>query len=237
VTIRNRQRQTGWRSAVFELLLIFVAILAALATDAWWDYRQDRRAEAEYLEALRGDFEQNRNRLATLIENANGIVALGDELLVRLREGTDEDDLAKLYEQLRPFYTIALFTPVTSTYDEMIASGRLLLLRDGDLRLALARYHQQLDTVHEAEQLLLGSWRDAQLPFLRRNAVLTRIRPEDAGQPPAPFQENVAALQSLEFWNLVAEWRSGASDLVEIYGFMQQEGDGLIDRISDASDQ
>lgn len=78
--LRAGLRGFHWRSATFEIVLIFIAVLAAIGTDAWWEYRQDRQKEADYLQALRTDFETSRDRLARLAERTKGAIAIGDAL-------------------------------------------------------------------------------------------------------------------------------------------------------------
>ncbi|GJG85131.1 hypothetical protein tb265_03120 [Gemmatimonadetes bacterium T265] len=57
----------AWRRWLREVAVIAAGALAALAAQAWWQDRQDRDREADYLRHLRADTRENEHRLSEAI--------------------------------------------------------------------------------------------------------------------------------------------------------------------------
>ena len=80
-------QRINWHQALAEVLLIIAGILIALAAQNWWEERVEREAEISYLEALRSDFEANRESLEASIRTQQNLVNEGDELLNLMKAG------------------------------------------------------------------------------------------------------------------------------------------------------
>lgn len=59
--------------------MVVSSILIAFVLEAWWDYRQDRRDEAELGAGLVTEFESNRERIAEDIEVVRGYTEPGPD--------------------------------------------------------------------------------------------------------------------------------------------------------------
>jgi hypothetical protein len=87
----------------------------------------------------------------------------------------------------------------------MISSGGLSLVRDADLRAALAGWPQRLADHHEAENYVLEIVRDQWVPWLTANSVLTDTwgRPTEGAAHPYDRARLTSVLADREFQNLV----------------------------------
>ena len=118
--------------------VIVAGVLAALAGDAAWSNRVDRALERELLSDLRNEFEENARRLESDIASVEAhnarAVAWADGALGRSE--VSDDSLTTLFAMsaMAP----ARFDPVSGVLRSIIASGQLDLIRDKELRQALA---------------------------------------------------------------------------------------------------
>lgn len=127
--------------AGIELLVIAIGVFLGLAADGWRDALRARRDEAEYLRRLRTDLEYDTAGLASEVRERAAVT----EVLARLSAGEvgpapDPQRLADdLAQATRWSWTFRSTHSVT--FDEMVSTGRLALIRDAGLRAAVAEYY------------------------------------------------------------------------------------------------
>lgn len=135
-----------------EGMVIVISILLALSADAWWDRREERREEQEALSQLHEEFLVNRERLA----DAEGRHRAQRDHIVRM--------LTVIVEQGYPPGSYELpdsilsgglgwveFEPVGGVINSLISSGRVALIRDDSLRVALASWLEVLNQLEVDE--------------------------------------------------------------------------------------
>ena len=143
------QSTTGSRSWLLrgsaELFVIVVGVLLALSLDNWWAERQERSLEAEYIEGL--------NR-----EARSQIEALGANQVAHSRKHASLTAAARLLDEpFVPEKTPNLVhgllqgsgIPVvpqfsTAVFLDLQSSGRLRLIRDESLRLAVIEHYARI---------------------------------------------------------------------------------------------
>lgn len=162
-----------------EFLVIVVGILVALAVDGWVQDREDRQAEAKYLERLIEDLEWDLAQMDEVLESKlhfdraiTGVLRLlGDPhaetkgRAFTLPDGTEplaapvpppdlpEDSVVEAFSQA--FGGMREFDHRRGTYDELISTGATRVLRDSDLRSAIASYYSAVDANLELHFLTL----------------------------------------------------------------------------------
>jgi len=62
--------RVNWSQAAGEAVLILSGVLVALAADAWWEERSERRQEREYLEALSSELAQMKSHVEGVVRQA-----------------------------------------------------------------------------------------------------------------------------------------------------------------------
>jgi hypothetical protein len=67
------------------------------------------------------------------------------------------------------------FSPVLATYQDMVNSGDLRLLRSDELRLVLSEFDEQVEHVDRLDQTLWEHWLRFDLPFLQEHYVLSEL--------------------------------------------------------------
>lgn len=189
------------RESLREGAVVVISILVAFGLDAWWDHRGDLREEAEIIAALEAEFTSNRKRLMDDIEEVRGYTDAAQRLLEAAESGVslagDADTLgADLWRSLN--WRTANVS--TAALDAVVSSGRLDLIRDDELRTALAGWKAQVDDMAEEEMF---EWREIierYRPYLGRIVAIPSLEGDSLPPVGLPAAASLARLLSdLEF--------------------------------------
>lgn len=139
------------RSHLLDAATIVVGIVLALLIDEGWRTVSDHLEEGEVIEGLREEFEAGRSELSA-DQRARR------DALTRVRHLLDAEGApGVVHEDSVAAYSAALldyrfYTPSHPVLDDLIASGRLHLLRSDTLRYRLMRYLQERDRLGIVEE-------------------------------------------------------------------------------------
>jgi hypothetical protein len=146
-------------------LVIVVSILLAFGVQASWEEYQERRAESEYLVALRGELDQTRSVIANQRDVTSSVLRAHESLLEQFntRSYASSDSLLVWLSHLsRPVD----FRPPVAVLDDIVSSGGIQLIRVDSLRLAIAEYERSLELVDRNSQQAWATWSDRIQPYL-----------------------------------------------------------------------
>jgi len=164
----------GARAALREFAVILVSVLCALAAQAWWQGREDRGREHDYLRQLLADTRENEGRLDAAIQNDSvSAVAIGHAMDALTRSGPAVERDSML-AWITASGASSNFQPLDGNYRALVGTGDLRLVRNDSLRARLASYTSAL----ESEAVRQGQLRQAMMalagplisafPFMRR---------------------------------------------------------------------
>ena len=171
-----------------ELLVIVVGVLIALGVDTWWAGVQDRQLESAALESLSSELGVAEDQLQDYVGRDSLIMRRADALLAR--SSLPADTLADLVSGI--FNTIPDEVRLRS-YDELLSTGRLQLLRDREVRLALLEFDAAARTLAGYSDQMEIQWNETARPVLYRTVNWDHIASQlawafgtpgvDSGQP------------------------------------------------------
>ncbi len=165
---RGPVKRVTWLLA--EFTVIVVGILVALFVDSWVSSASDRRFEQEYLGRLQQEVRYHIEELAYISSVSEQATAYVDSLL---HPGfVDTIDDTRLVTALMRAGNQRAPDLVRSTFQELVSSGRLRVIRSSEVRVALAEYDRVV-----AESL--GFWDNVRPAFA--DWVTERIPPEVSG--------------------------------------------------------
>ncbi len=222
-------RQTAWPRIFPEAAAIIVSILVAFWIDAWWEERAQRTAELEYLVALREDVEATQEMIGERIIYVGERFRSVNQVLEAVSDIDAQSVPDSISKMLGDVYGIRGFTPVIATYQDMVNSGNLRIIRDKRLRLAMAELIELLKDVNYHTLLINEMYWKQHAPFVDRNFVVSEFgwfvsETSDVGKerarifgakPESPFNVNNEALRTKEFWNLMFDWKVMYADQLE----------------------
>jgi hypothetical protein len=163
----SRRARFGWARVFAEGMVIVASILLALAVDEWWEGHELRTAEMEVLERLAGEFEANATQLELKAGLHQRVLACGDALLEFIGSpGRGEPPVDSLSTLVWNFLFTPTYDPEDGVLNSLIASGELGIIRNDDLRVALAGWPSLVRDLKEDED---SAWRyvdQAIFPFM-----------------------------------------------------------------------
>jgi hypothetical protein len=207
----------NWFQAFAEVGLLALGAAIALGGDAWLNSRRDWEEQHAYLVSLREDFTTNRRLGLEYIEDNLSAQELAVELMAALSGPAEAVSIDSLNALINGALWIFDMDPARGTYQDMVSSGGLQLVRNIELRLALAAVDNDFESMVRFSDLQWQHWMDLELPFLRDHAELTTIYPDYTGAgsreglsvqpvvfPDTGFEADATALRSRVFLNIVA---------------------------------
>lgn len=140
-----KRLRSGGPSALAELILVAAGVFLALAVDGWNDSRLDRIEEAGYLDRVTTELEDDTTYFNLVLVSIDAKEAS----LLRLRSLLESSDavppdssqfLLDLGQSANFGWNVGPLTR-SASYEDLRSSGKLGLIRDPALRLALVRYY------------------------------------------------------------------------------------------------
>jgi len=137
---------------IWEGLVVVASILIAFALDAWWDSNNDAAALRLELMGVAQELSDNRAALAERVEGHRLQISSITELLV-LQAGSAGSGSVEVSDSIlfRAAVTSPTTDPSAGALAAMIASGRISLVRDVELRRFLAAFQTRVEDVREDE--------------------------------------------------------------------------------------
>jgi hypothetical protein len=157
------QNKTGkyLKYAIGEIVLVVIGILIALSINNWNESRKEIKLRANYLNVLKTDIESDIDSLEYYDEQNKIYENLGKYFLNFLEGDLVEIDSQTIYKALvyanfNPSYSL-----ISSTYNDLISSGNLVLFKDLDFKNLLDKYYKR-DDWHEKfdERIVKTMWYD-----------------------------------------------------------------------------
>jgi len=159
----------GARRLAAELLIVIFGVLIALSVDAARQGFGQRRLERQVLQALRDEFEANRRLLDEQLSAYRRRTAAA-EVLLALGSGVaaiQPDSLGVLWARVTRAGT---YDPSQGVLAAAISTGNIGLIRDLQLRAALAQWPSDLEDLRYAEELVADLIYGHLMPWARTQA-------------------------------------------------------------------
>jgi hypothetical protein len=129
--------------AIGEIVLVIIGILITLGINNQNDQRENNASEAKYYCKLLSDFEADKILQEELNLKADERIRLSKELMLELASG--EKDKGFLVNKFLKAYRTDTYLPRNITYQDLVSSGNIKLLRDERIRNSLLEFNSQLD--------------------------------------------------------------------------------------------
>jgi len=169
----------SWRLGFFiaELVLVVTGILIALAIDGWVSDARDRRAEDVYLELLVRDIEEIRQQADLQIEFEKDKLETGARAYAALSLADPRTKKSEIGELLALLSSRRTLSISSATYNEMVSSGHLELVRNRKLRDSILRFFAQMELIELIVEKNNRSLIDeVYTPFLMRVGISVSVR-------------------------------------------------------------
>ena len=169
-------RSIPWTRVLVEGVVVVGSILLAFAIDAWWEEARDRAAETELLAGLEAEFQEHLEELGAR-SSLNDSIA--NTLTTILRLGVGEEPWPESLGSIIGYgiVTSPTWDPGAGVREALVTSGRLELISNSDLRVALSSWRSVVDEVRDGELLIRELVRSSIIP----KASATGVSLSEAG--------------------------------------------------------
>ncbi len=205
---------------------ILGSILLAFWIDAWWENREERELGYRYLVALQEDFTILDRELKIQLEHAASVMR-NAEVVLTMASGPDAELLSDSFSRaVGAVYSIRQPNIAVPTYHDMINSGNLRLITNRELRIRMAKLIEVLQYIDEQAAIINKTYWTHHAAFMDANFVVSELgwfddpTSEAAKEryqimgvlPKAPFDTEVSAVRTRQFWNLIYDWTTMYGD-------------------------
>jgi hypothetical protein len=231
--------------AISESLLIMFGVLAALAVQSWWDDRVERDVLLSHLTAVSDELQEASRSLEKSLQHSGAVIDRTHAVLTILADAQTRGMPESFMTTVGEMYAIRGAGVPISAYDAFANSGSFRLVGDRALRGKLAEYRNAIASLGLATRTLWDVYYEVQAPFLNRHFVISDfdwpIEREDAfgkrigssGEVPnGRYAADWQSINTLEFWNLVYDWRIAYGDQISSATRVQ----GLCKQLTDLLD-
>lgn len=213
-----------WRTLLLELLVVFLGVTAGFILNNWRSEQGRIEMEKEYIEAFSMDVEMNIDDLRIGIERDSMWLADIFPIVKGLSEGTANEDsleakVVRLLRLNRPTFR-------TSTYEAIIHSGGLGVIRDFQLRSSLANYHLEVESMSFLVDYHLSYFQDLIMPQLYSEYDLAQWSMRDRSTLHSTELSNAY----VGFYSLVSQQKAAKEKLLELSISLQAQLEESIER-------
>ncbi|HPE48085.1 MAG TPA: DUF6090 family protein [Hyphomonas sp.] len=179
--ITDAFRRQDWFTVFIETLIVVLGVFLGLQVNNWNAAREIRAEQHQVDLRLRSDFQLLDEALTGALDYQEQIILALNTLRTAIDRGKaldSEDEAIKLAIVKGRSYPS--FSRKSATYNELLSSGKLSLIRDDALRTALAIYSERIDnSLYNIEQTRAPINTD--FLFTAQYAELTPIRKGETG--------------------------------------------------------
>ena len=137
-----RKFKLDWSYAIGELIIVTVGVLIALGVNQWQHDREDRVLELQYADRLKADLQKDINQFKNFEADALSAKTRVLKALSKLDSNQTAFDHS-VFNAENFNYSVfnALPSAQTTSFNELLSTGKLSLLRNPATRMAIGGYY------------------------------------------------------------------------------------------------
>lgn len=155
--------RSHWLKLSLELIAVFVGISAGFFVNNYQQKKSDQKLELKYLESFHKNLLVDSIEIKTHIEEDQNNLDISRRAVITMVGGKLEEDSA-----LALMSVIATFNNLNmqnATYESIVNSGHLGLIRDYELQEKLVNYYRYQESIRDVEQVYNDYVSDYVMPF------------------------------------------------------------------------
>jgi hypothetical protein len=151
----------NWLAVTLDLLIVIVGVFIGIEVANWNEARQEHNEERRYYSQLLVDLNHDLDSLSGAARRARFHDEAAELVLAKLRgKPTPGVPPVRLAKAIHYAGFIYLPKPARGTYDELISTGNLGLLRNQQIKSHIADYYGEFDDNRQWDVLLRGQQSD-----------------------------------------------------------------------------
>lgn len=152
--VAEHTKAQNWFAVTLDLLIVVVGVFIGIEVANWNEARQDRRDERRYYGQLLVDLRTDLVSLAEAKRRADRHDNAAQLVLERLDGAPTRASPGRLAKAIHQAGWIFIPHASRGTYDELISTGNLGLLRNSQLKSEIANYYGGFEEIRQWDSLL-----------------------------------------------------------------------------------
>ena len=152
--VAEHAKAQNWFAVTLDFLIVVVGVFIGIEVANWNEARHDRQEERRYYGQLLVDLRADLDTLARAKERADRHDAAAQMVLDRLDGAPNRASLGRLAKSIHLAGFIYIPQASRGTYDELISTGNLRLLRNSRLKSEIANYYGDFEENRQWDSLL-----------------------------------------------------------------------------------
>lgn len=210
-----------WRTHFIELLVVIIGISIAFALEGWSEKSKNRQLEVNYLQSLKTDLLQDKADMQAVLDSSDVIWRYMGETFQYLF--TDREVEVFKRHHVTSSYTAPYFYPKNGTYISLVNSGNLNLIKDFEIKSALANlYDVQYEEVARVDGVIKNLVDNMIYPYVIDNVRFSAMR---------DGVDDVSALKTNKAINLLGSYMNFLMTRKSGYQLVSDQREALIEKI------
>ncbi len=181
----------NWGQLFFELVVVFLGVTAGFLLNNWQLQRLDLSLEQKYLNGFLQDTKANSAELRSLILSDSLWLDRAKPKIMSIREGSINTDSAK--SLVKMILQISKADLQTSTYEDIINSGKLNIISNYNLKKQIVDYHVTIKGMEFLDGYFYNFMNETVMPFVMSNYEIIKDRFNNPEVINSTLFSNVAA--------------------------------------------
>lgn len=178
-----------WKSKLLDLLIVIIGITIAFKLNNWNESRKVTNDERAYMSSFSNENRINRENLVAALDFSRSTEKDIDTLKTLLVSENYTDERIPIF--IASMMALADFTPVTTTMENITASGEFDLITDINLRENLISAYNSFKTTTKFESMLANYVDKYLTPFLLENLRFSDFSSINSDFKKDPLFENI----------------------------------------------
>jgi hypothetical protein len=163
---KNRESKTGWLRLTLELIVVFIGVSAGFLFDNFREEQSNRKLEDKYLESFYNNVRADSMEIQEMIQSNQNNIEISGRTVALMQAGTCTNDSALLV-----FGVMATFNNLNledATYESLVNSGNLGLIRDFGIREKIVYYYRSHEDMRYVDKVYNDYISSYILPYITK---------------------------------------------------------------------
>jgi len=173
-----RKLKLNWRYGLSELLIVVFGVFIALAADGWFQQREDRVTERDYIERLIQDLHLDIASISNIMGETEARAGYCEAVLGAFDSGRRSGSPSDFIQAIEYGNYFSYPSYSTTTIDELMSTGSLRLIRSTEVKATASRYYETIEWTEQFSgltrqaQLALAPYKTEVLDLERRYVLI-----------------------------------------------------------------
>jgi len=223
----GKAREQNWFAAAIDLIIVVAGVFLAIQAANWNESRKARAEERRYYAQIVEDLRLDQRDLGLARERADTFDTAAESTLRAIRTGLSQNVTpGRFAVEIHHSGYLYIPRPSRRTYDELISTGNLGLLRSEAAKSAIADYYATFDLLRQWDVLLRlqqDRYWGATAGVLPRPVLRDAVRFREPSLSPSEASRILAALRE----------RDGVDDMLVVMAAHQERVRHDSERLAD----